>query len=79
MMLFYPNPVTSQARILFQYPSLSTIQIYIIDLRGQVMRSFSYAPGSYTLDLDMSTLATGLYNVRVIEGRTITNIKVIKE
>ena len=58
---------------------MSSVYVDVIDLRGQVMRSFSYAPGSTTLDLDMSTLATGIYNVRVIENRSISNIKVVKE
>ena len=78
-LLFYPNPVASQARIELAYPAMSSVYVDVIDLRGQVMRSFSYAPGSITLDLDMSTLATGIYNVRVIENRSISNIKVVKE
>jgi hypothetical protein len=64
---------------MLEYPAATTVYVDVIDLRGQIMRSFSYAPGSNTLDLDMSTLATGIYNVRVIENRNINNIKVVKE
>lgn len=77
--IFYPNPVASQARILLPAPSAATVKVEVISLQGTLMRSFHYAPGGNALDVDMSPLATGIYNVRVIDGRNITNMKIVKE
>ena len=81
-LFIYPNPVVSQTRIELPYPSINRVYIQLIDLRGQIVRSFMYAPGSFQLDVDMSTVPIGLYNIRVIEygrgDRTIQDIKVLK-
>jgi hypothetical protein len=77
--LIYPNPVASQARVILPFMSRTSPYIDIIDLRGQVMRSFKYAPGTTVLDVDMSTIPTGIYNLRVIEDRIVRNVKVVKE
>lgn len=78
--LFYPNPVVTQARILLPTPARHTVYVDIVDLRGQIAHSYSYPPGSNQLELDMSTLVTGMYNVRMIEqGKGIHSIKVLKE
>jgi len=78
--LVYPNPVTSHTSVVLDDVPNSAVYVDIIDMNGQVDRSFQYAPGSYDLDVDMSRLPTGLYSVRV-SGRDIGyhNLKVIKD
>jgi hypothetical protein len=77
--LFYPNPVASQARVWLPYASTSVVSVEVMNLQGTLMSSFRYAPGSRSLDVDMSTLPTGIYSVRVKENRNVENIKVVKE
>ena len=78
--LLYPNPVENQARIVLPQASIGTVTVDVIDLNGNVTRSYSYAPGSYQLDVDMSRLPAGMYSVRVFgKGVVYHNIKVIKE
>ena len=58
----------------------SATYIYVIDLNGHVDRTYQYAPGSYELDVDMSSLPTGLYSVRIIEPQQMDyNLKVVKQ
>jgi hypothetical protein len=78
-LLFYPNPVVSQARVLLPYASTSVVAIDVMNLQGTILASFRYAPGSQALDVDMSTLPVGIYNVRVKENRNVDNIKVVRE
>lgn len=76
----YPNPVRSQARIVLSSRSSSNVYVDIIDLRGQRIRSFNFAPGSYLLDLDMSNIPEGFYNLRIMEkGKAMQSIKMLKQ
>ncbi|MBA3828844.1 MAG: DUF4394 domain-containing protein [Taibaiella sp.] len=74
----YPNPVSSQARIVLSSPATSNVFVDVIDMNGRVARSYEYSVGSYQLDLDMSTVPVGLYNVRIQTNTTLQNVKVIK-
>ncbi len=77
---FYPNPVTSQARVVLANRSSSNVYVDIIDLRGQRVRTYNFSPDSYLLDLDMSNIPAGFYNLRVMEkGKAIQSLKVLKE
>lgn len=76
----YPNPVRSQARIVLANRSASNVYVDIIDPRGQRIRSYNFAPDSYLLDLDMSNIPVGLYNMRIMEkGKAIQSVKVLKQ
>jgi hypothetical protein len=76
----YPNPVRSQARIVLSNRSQSNVYVDVIDLRGQRIRSFNFAPDSYLLDLDMSNIPEGFYNLRIMEkGKAIQSIKMLKQ
>jgi hypothetical protein len=52
----------------------------VVDLNGNIARTFSYAPGTYLLDVDLSRLPEGLYSVRVADRARIIseNFKVTK-
>jgi hypothetical protein len=76
----YPNPVRSQARIVLANWSSSNVYVDIIDLRGQRIRSYNFAPDSYLLDMDMSNIPVGFYNMRIMEkGKAMQSIKVLKQ
>lgn len=76
----YPNPVTSQARVVLANRSATNVYVDIIDLRGQRVRTYNFAPDSYLLDLDMSNIPAGFYNMRIMEkGKAMQSIKVLKQ
>lgn len=79
-MLVYPNPVLSNTHIILPNQPKAQVSVDIIDLNGRVARSYSYAPGTYSLDVDMSTLPSGIYSLRVY-GADVAyrNVKIVKE
>ena len=79
--VMYPNPVLSQAKIILSELPKTAVAVYVIDLNGNIVRTFKYEPGNYSLDVDMSKLPAGIYSVRVQQKDIpyYTNIKVVKE
>lgn len=79
-LLVYPNPAISSTRVVLPNPTISTAYVDVIDLNGYVARSYQYAPGTYQLDVDLSTLPTSIYSVRVYgTGVGFYNLKVVKQ
>ena len=78
-LLVYPNPVENSTRIVLDQSPTSPVNVDVIDMNGQVVRNYSYAAGTYNIDVDMSRLPAGLYSVRV-SGDSIAdhNLKVVK-
>lgn len=78
-LLVYPNPVTSNVRILLPTEATNNVFVDIIDMNGRVLRSFEFGKGTFQLDMDMSALPVGLYSVRVAQaGMPLENLKVVK-
>jgi len=61
----FPNPAISNARILLPFASEGNVWVYIIDMNGNMLRTYKYEPRSYQLDVDVSTLPAGIYDVHV--------------
>ncbi len=79
-LLVYPNPTISTTRIVLPSPSIGVVNVDIIDLNGNVVRTEQFAAGSYNLDVDMSRLPTSVYSVRVSgKGDGFHNLKVMKD
>jgi len=79
-LLVYPNPTTSQTHIVMPLVIQAPVSVYIIDMNGNMVRTYQYAPGSNVLDVDMGSLTQGIYSVR-LSGKYITdhNLRVVKE
>jgi hypothetical protein len=78
-LLLYPNPVTSNARIILPAAAANNVFVDIIDMNGRIMRSYEFGKGTFQLDMDMSILPVGLYSVRVAQaGMPLDNLKVVK-
>ena len=78
-LLVYPNPVENSTRIVLDQSPTSPVNVDVIDMNGQIVRNYTYAAGTYNIDVDMSRLPAGLYSVRV-SGDSIAdhNLKVVK-
>lgn len=61
----YPNPAISNARIMLPFASEGKVTVSVVNMNGKVDRTYQYEPRSYQLDVDMSTLADGIYSVHV--------------
>jgi PKD repeat protein len=69
----YPNPATDDLTI--ETPERATIEIYNIE--GQIIKSFS--AGDNTTTIDVSTLARGMYFVKMKSDNGVGVKKFIKE
>ena len=75
----YPNPAISVTRILLPVASEGKVTVNVIDMGGNVVRTYKYEPRSYQLDVDVSNLPSGLYSVRVSgKGIASYNLKLTK-
>lgn len=79
-LLVYPNPVLSNTRIVVPEESFGPVYASVLNMSGKVEFTNKYAPGTNTLDLDMSTLPVGMYHVQVSgAGITTTSLRVVKQ
>jgi hypothetical protein len=76
---FAPNPTSGNSTLVFSSLSWSPIKVSIMDMQGRIV--YRQAPikvlGQYTMDLDLSGLSNGLYNV-IIDNGTINSYRLMK-
>ncbi len=68
----YPNPVTDIVNIVLNNDSSGTVHVNIYDMQGRkVMRKeeIDKPAGFFTISINVSQLASGIYNVEIIEPR----------
>ena len=76
-----PNPVINTLHIQFNSLSANKYQIVLTDIQGKVVlqRNDVYNNGSSATDLDMSSLAPGMYLLTVKKGDLVLQQKVMKQ
>ncbi len=74
-----PNPVRNSTRLVFSSLTWDPIHISITDMQGRVVKNMSPVKvlGQYSMDLDVSDLSNGLYNV-VIDNGSIHTYRLMK-
>ncbi|GAB1468547.1 hypothetical protein MASR2M64_12790 [Candidatus Cloacimonadota bacterium] len=73
----YPNPFNPQTTICYEIEQAATASVYIYNLRGQMVKSFSSnhtIPGSYKViwngkDENSKECASGVYQVLMVSGK----------
>ncbi|MEM1095615.1 MAG: glycoside hydrolase family 2 TIM barrel-domain containing protein [Bacteroidota bacterium] len=64
----FPNPTATSATLRYQLPRASEASVTVYDLLGRAVATLAeghHAPGTHTARLDATTLAPGLYLVRL--------------
>lgn len=76
----YPNPATSSANVVLGAYAESPVDVYIINMNGDIMQSYTFNGGGNQLGFDVSSLPNGLYSVQVQErGKSMQSIKLLKQ
>jgi hypothetical protein len=77
----YPNPVKDVATIHLRSSVQTTLEWYLYDRRGQVVRAnqVSVIHGNNSFTIDMSTLPKGVYFCTLKWGGVAKNVKVLKQ
>jgi hypothetical protein len=75
----YPNPAANMAHVLMPAITKGSLQVSVLNLQGQVLRSFEFAAGTQQVDINLQDLPNGIYNLRVHEqGDATQNIRFVK-
>jgi hypothetical protein len=74
----YPNPARIHANISITLPAMAEITITVLDITGRTVKQDKFIPAnlSHIYELNVSTMKSGLYLVRVNSGAKFN--KVIK-
>jgi len=72
----YPNPVAKNTSLQVQLDKNAKVSIQVVSANGKIMQAVDKGllmPGTYSVPLDLSTAAKGVYFVKiVIDGKTYT-------
>jgi len=72
----YPNPTTGRFYVTFS-KALKNAKVVVIDANGKIITQFK-ASGN-KVDFNLSSVAAGIYFVRIEEGGNVISKKVIKQ
>ena len=74
-----PNPANSNARLVFSSTSWNPINVTVVDMQGRIVKNYQTVKvlGQYSMDIDVSDLSNGLYNV-VINNGSVKNVRLMK-
>ena len=75
----YPNPAHDNVRMMLQMEQTGNTVISIIDVKGSVAQSISTSlrSGLQSVDLDISELVSGLYQIVVRQGNEIQTSRLL--
>ena len=74
-----PNPSNANARLVFSSASWNPINVSVVDMQGRVVKNYQTVKvlGQYAMDIDVSDLSNGLYNV-VINNGSVKTVRLMK-
>jgi len=70
----YPNPFNPKTTIAYQLPKAEFVNVTVYDIAGRQVASLvneQKAAGTYRLDWEPHTLASGIYLIRIKAGKFI--------
>jgi hypothetical protein len=75
----YPNPASDNLTVKFELDRPQTVRIDLLSLKGETVYSESHSrfTGTFNGKIDLSSLSGGVYMLRVISERGISNTKII--
>nr|HMT13009.1 T9SS type A sorting domain-containing protein [Ignavibacteria bacterium] len=76
----YPNPFNPVTNIKFDIPRESFVKITIYDALGRIVRDIvnqNMQPGSYSIDWNASSNASGIYFYRIQAGDYVNEMKMV--
>ncbi|MBO3273173.1 reprolysin-like metallopeptidase [Hymenobacter defluvii] len=77
----YPNPSSGQFQLELNNAQTGAVQVQVFDALGRsvMTRTFSKASNTLQQTLDLSTVSTGIYQLRVTQPQGISVVKLVKE
>lgn len=76
----YPNPAMSASSVVLSEVAVNPVIIYIVNMNGTIVRTYTYNGGYDHFNFDVSSLQDGLYHIQVQErGKSMQSIKLLKQ
>lgn len=75
--IIYPNPTNS--KVFFDNSNSNFKEVLIYNYLGQEVNKTSFTSSLQNQEIDMSTLATGVYVLKFSDGATSKSVKVVKQ
>jgi CHAT domain-containing protein len=75
----YPNPASDNINVVFTLPQEDLIKFNIYDMSGRSVKAVvnTFSKGENKINLDLSQLSNGIYNLKIETSRNCFNRKVI--
>jgi hypothetical protein len=80
--MVYPNPVKTKLQVIVQAPNLQPMLFYLYDNNGKLLKTITGNIANASLQkiqIDMSSFAAGIYQLKVKLGNKQQVLKVVKE
>lgn len=78
----FPNPGRSQTSLEYKLPQTSTVQLFIADMSGRVVRQLEentpQNEGFYRRELDLSGIPGGIYTIHLSTNQDRAQVKMVK-
>ncbi len=77
----FPNPSTDVVNVEIPGDNFGVYRVQIMTLSGQVVISGEFTKGQeiFTERIDISSLEKGIYNMMVVKGKQVENIRIVKQ
>jgi|GEM_PF-1246730 len=77
----YPNPSSSVVNLDVPGENMGVYEVQIMTLSGQVMikGEFNKSVADHVETIDISSLEKGIYNMTVVKGKKVENIRIVKQ
>jgi hypothetical protein len=75
----YPNPAATQLNINVASISKAVAQINVFDVQGKNIYQQKFEPSNGAISIDVCNWASGNYVVKIIQGKEVNTIKVLKQ
>ena len=75
----FPNPVQSNTSILLADAANQPVTVYVINMNGETLKTYTYAAGGNRLDMDLSNIPQGYYSLQIAEnGKNLQSLRIMK-
>lgn len=75
----YPNPVSDKINIDFSSDFQSKVSLKLFDIQGKLVASKTKSNKENSVDINVDSLPTGIYLLKIMDAISSKNIKIIKQ
>lgn len=75
-----PNPARTSAALMLETGTTEPVTIYVVNMNGNIVKSYTYGAGNSSYGIDVGNLPAGLYSIQLQErGKSLQSIELVKQ